>query len=126
MGKGVCGAVLIRSLNGSVVDQVPREKRGCNHAKTKVLPMDLLSEEEVGIIRFGISQIGLRIAGKKKSARSSITLRTHSFLLLLPVERRWELLSSGRLRRVIASPSEGEGKGDERGERKNGMCTRSV
>jgi len=64
-GEGACGAVLIRGLNDGIADHAPCEKCRSDGAETKVLPMDLLSKEEVGVIRFGISQIGLGITEKK-------------------------------------------------------------
>ena len=67
VGKGARRAVLVCSLNGSIVDHVLCKKCGCDGAKTKVFPMDLLSKEEVGVIWSGISQIDLRIAEKKVS-----------------------------------------------------------
>ena len=57
-GKGALRAVLIRSLNDSVVDHVPRIECRSYGPKTKILSVNLFSEDKVWVIWFGFFWIG--------------------------------------------------------------------
>jgi len=64
VGKGALRAVFVCSLNDSVTDHVPRIERRPYGPKTKILPVNLFSEEEVWVIWFGSFWIGFVVTEK--------------------------------------------------------------